>query len=139
MTATNSAEFGKTIAGNLINTATAAASGNLGAALSEGSNALAAGYEGSHIMKIGSSSPQTSLFQPKNAYVLLSMVSPANGVYENEYAAAIGYACFMPVSAISWVSGSGFTVFDNVKLQLPQATSAEREELLSLLTSGVFM
>lgn len=138
MTATNSAEFGKTIAGNLINSATAAATQNP-AAVGELGNAALNAFEGSNIIKIGSSSPQTSLFQPKNAYLLLSIVSPANGVYDNEYAATVGYECFMPVAQISYMTGAGFTVFDNVKIQIPQATDAEREELLNLLTSGVYM
>lgn len=136
MTATNSAEFGKTIVGNLINTATA---GNIPAALSSGLNTAIDLYNGSSIQKIGASSPQTSLFQPKNAYVLLSIVSPAAGVYDNEYAQTIGYECFMPASSISIMTGSGFTVFDNVQLNIPQATAEEREKILELLRSGVFM
>ncbi len=138
MTATNSAEFGKTIVGNLIKGAGELAAGNPAGA---GTLAGAAGraYEGSHIQTVGASSPQTALYQPKNAYLLLSIAAPAAGVYDPEYAQLVGYQCFMTVATIGYMSGKGFTVFDNVKINVPQATEAERTEILQLLTSGVFM
>jgi len=138
MTATNSAEFGKTIVGNLIKGAGELAAGNPAGA---GTLAGAAGraYEGSHIQTVGASSPQTALYQPKNAYLLLSIAAPAAGVYDPEYAQLVGYQCFMTVATIGYMSGKGFTVFDNVKINVPQATEAERSEILQLLTSGVFM
>ena len=139
MTATDSAEFGKSIIGNLITGATQVAGKNPAAAVGSFADAASKIWNGSDIQTAGSSSPQVALYQPKNAYLLLSIVNPPSGVYDDVYAATIGYATFMPVSAISWVNGSGFTVFDNVQLTVGQATDAERDEILSLLTSGVYM
>lgn len=139
MTATDSAEFGKSIIGNLITGATQTAGKNPAAAVGSFADAASKIWNGSDIQTAGSSSPQVALYQPKNAYLLLSIVNPPSGVYDDVYAATIGYATFMPVSAISWMNGSGFTVFDNVQLTVGQATDAERDEILSLLTSGVYM
>lgn len=138
MTATNSAEFGKTIVGNLIKGAGELAAGNPSGAASL-AGAAGKAYEGSHIQTVGASSPQTALYQPKNAYMLLSIAVPASGVYDPEYAQTVGYQCFLPVATIGYMSGKGYTVFDNVKINVPQATEAERSEILQLLTSGVFM
>lgn len=190
MTATNSAEFGKAILGNLIQTGTTIASGALAGAKAGGSAmgnaAVAYGeqispwaslsseehdaiykmgydpgslrggikgglssaggvldfagalYNGSSVQQVGSSSPQVSLFQPKQCYLLIHIPTPCNGVYENTYADLVGYACFMPVSAISWMNNSGFTVFDNVKMDIAGATDAEKAEIHALLTSGIY-
>lgn len=139
MTATDSAEFGKSIIGNLITGATQAAGKNPAAAVGSFADAASKMWNGSDIQTAGSSSPQVALYQPKNAYLLLSIVNPPSGVYDDVYAASIGYATFMAVSNISWMNGSGFTIFDNVQLTVGQATDAERDEILSLLTSGVYM
>lgn len=138
MTATNSAEFGKTIVGNLIKGAGELAAGNPSGAASL-AGAAGKAYEGSHIQTVGASSPQTALYQPKNAYMLLSIAVPASGVYDPEYAQTVGYQCFMPVATIGYMSGKGYTVFDNVKVSVPGATEEERAEILQLLTKGVFM
>lgn len=139
MTATDSAAFGQTIAGNLISGASAMISQNPAAMAKEALDTAGALWEGSRLMRIGASSPQTSLFQPLNAYLLLSIVSPASGVYDDEYAANIGYSCFMPVGQIGYTEGSGFTVFENVKMNIPQATEQEKELILSMLAAGVYM
>ena len=190
MTATNSAEFGKAILGNLIQTGTSIASGALSGAKSAGSamgnaavaygeqvspwaslsseehdalykmgyNSASLGggvkgglssaggvldfagtlYNGSSVQQVGSSSPQVSLFQPKQCYLLIHIPTPCNGVYENTYADLVGYACFMPISAISWMNNAGFTVFDNVKMDIAGATEAEKAEIHALLTSGIY-
>lgn len=139
MTATNSAEFGKTIIGNLVTGAKAAASGDAAQAAGALTGTASALWEGSHIQSVGSSSPQTALYQPKNAYLLMSIVNPPKGVYDTTYADNIGYACFMPMNRIGDMDGAGLTAFDNVKLDISQATEAEKTELLQLLKSGVFM
>ena len=139
MTATDSAALGQTIAGNLINGASAMLSQNPSAIARETADAAANLWEGSRLLRIGASSPQTSLFQPLNAYLLLSLVAPADGAYSDEYAQSVGYACFMPVSQISYMTGAGFTAFDNVKLNISQATENEKEMILSLLKSGVYI
>lgn len=139
MTATNSAEFGKTIIGNLVTGAKAAATGDAAQAAGALTGTASALWEGSHIQSVGSSSPQTALYQPKNAYLLMSIVNPPKGVYDTTYADNIGYACFMPMNRIGDMDGAGLTAFDDVKLDIPQATEAEKTELLQLLKSGVFM
>lgn len=139
MTATDSAEVGKSIIGNLITGASQIAQGNPAAAVGSFADAGSKMWNGSDIQTAGASSPQVALFQPKNAYLLLSIVNPPSEVYGDVYAATVGYETFMPVSEIGWMNGAGFTVFDNIRLNVGQATDAEREELLSLLTSGVFM
>jgi hypothetical protein len=138
MTATNSAEFGKTIAGNLVKTAADAVSGDLGGAAAGALDSAAAIWQGSKIQKAGASSPQTSLYQPKNAYLLLSLVNPAPKVWEDEYADIAGYATFMPIAAIGDLS-PGFTAFDNVKLNIPGATERERDMILQLLKEGIYI
>ena len=139
MTATNSAEFGKTIIGNLVTGAKAAASKDPAAAAEAVGSTASALWEGSHIQSVGSSSPQTALYQPKNAYLLMSIANVPEGVYDTTYANNIGYACFMPMNQIGFMDGKGFVAFDNVKLDIPQATEAEKAELLQLLKAGVFM
>lgn len=157
MTATNSAEFGKSILGNLVKTGSAIAtgavagasameSGDVSGAVSGATN-VAGGvldfantlYNGSHAQQVGSSSPQCSLFEPKQCYLMISIPTPMNGVYENSYADLVGYATFMPVSAISWMNNTGFTVFDNVKMDIAGATDEEKAMILKLLTTGVYM
>ena len=139
MTATNSAELGKTIVGNLVKGAEGAISKNPAAVISAAEDTAGKLFDGSSIQSVGSSSPQTALFQPKDAYLLISQVVPASGVYDSVYGELVGYACFTPVSAISERVGTGFNVFDNVKLNINTATEAEREEILDYLTSGVFL
>lgn len=139
MTATDSAEFGKSIIGNLITGVTQAAGKNPAGAVRSLTDTASKIWNGSDIQTAGASSPQVALYQPKNAYLLLSIVNPPSEVYGDVYASTIGYETFMPVSAISWMNGSGFTVFDNVRLNVGQATDAERNEILSLLSAGVFM
>lgn len=157
MTATNSAEFGKSILGNLVKTGSAIATGAVaGASAMEtgdvsgavsGATNVAGGvldfantlYNGSHVQQVGSSSPQCSLFEPKQCYLMISIPTPMNGVYENAYADLVGYATFMPVSAISWMNNTGFTVFDNVKMDIAKATDEEKAMILQLLTTGVYM
>ena len=139
MTATNSAEFSKTIIGNLITGAADIAGGNYAGAVNAAENVAGDLWNGSHIRKIGASSPQTALYQPKNAYILFSIANVPEGAFSDTYANEIGYACFMPVSNIGIMTGTGYTVFDNVKLSVPGATEEERTEILQLLTSGVFL
>lgn len=139
MTATNSAEFGKTIVGNLVTGAKAAMTGNLPQLAEAGSDIASSLWESSKIQSAGSSSPQTALFQPKNAYLLMSIVNPPGGVYDTTYDENIGYRCFMPMNQIGYLDGTGLCAFSDIKLNIPQATEAERTELLQLLEAGVFM
>ena len=139
MTATNSAEFSKTIIGNLITGAADIAGGNYAGAVNAAGNVAGDLWNGSHIQKVGASSPQTALYQPKNAYILFSIANIPEGAFSDTYANEIGYACFMPVSNIGIMTGTGLAAFDNVDLQIGQATDAEKAEILNLLSSGVYM
>lgn len=147
MTATNSAEFAKSLIGNLIQTGTTVATNIASGNVAGGKGSVASGavdfanalYEGSHISQVGASTPQVSLFQPKQCYLLISIPCPMSGVYENTFADLVGYACFMPINAINIMQNTGFTVFDNIKMNIPGATDAEKTEILSLLQSGVYM
>lgn len=157
MTATNSAEFGKSVLGNLVKAGTSIATGAASVAgametgniagATTGANNVVGGvldfasslYNGSHVERVGSSSPQCTLFQPKQCYLMISIPTPMKGVYENSYADLVGYATFMPVSSISWMNNTGFTVFDNVKMDVAGATDEEKAMILNLLTSGVYM
>lgn len=139
MTATDSAALGQTIAGNLISGASAMLTQNPAAMAREAIDTAQNLWEGSRLMRIGASSPQTSLFQPLNAYLLLSIVSPAEGVYEDSYAQSVGYACFNAVPQLGYFTGSGLTCFDNVKLSISQATEQEKDEIIRLLKEGVYM
>lgn len=139
MTATNSAEFSKTIIGNLITGAADIAGGNYAGAVTSAGDVAGDLWNGSHIQKIGASSPQTALYQPKNAYILFGIANVPEGAFSDTYANEVGYACFMPVSNIGIMTGTGLTAFDNVKLSVPGATEEEKAEILQLLTSGVYM
>lgn len=139
MTATNSAEFSKAIIGNLITGAADIAGGNYAGAVNAAGDVAESLWNGSHIQKVGASSPQTALYQPKNAYILFGIANVPEGAFSDTYANEVGYACFMPVSNIGIMTGTGLTAFDNVDLQIGQATDAEKTEILNLLSSGVYM
>lgn len=139
MTATNSADFANSIIGNLITGVGQAVEGNVKGIAATALDTASALYEGSKLQTAGTTSPQTSLYQPKNAYILLSIVNPPEGVYNDTYGNLIGYACFMPVAMINYVTGAGFVAFDNIKLDIPQATEQEKADIINLLRSGVYL
>ena len=158
MTATNSAEWSKSIIGNLVQTGMGAASAAAGNPFSIGS--LASGvsgiasslWEGSQVVQVGASSPQVSLFQPMKCYMILSIPSPAavmsgaeaedsrdTYVWGDTYASTIGYACFMPVSRIGVCTTPGLYAFDNVKISIDGATNDEKDMILRMLKEGIYI
>ena len=137
MTATNSAEFGKTLIGNLVKPATSIASGDVAGAVKGGMEVASSLWEGSHIQTVGSSSPQVSLFQPKNCYLLISDVYAPDEAWDTVYADVVGYATFMPVNQIG--NCTGYCEFDNVKMNITGATDAEKAEIVQALKEGVFL
>lgn len=158
MTATNSAEWSKSIIGNLVQTGIGAASAVAGNPFSVGS--LASGisgiasslYEGSQVVQVGASSPQVSLFQPMKCYMILSIPSPAavmsgteaedstdTYVWGDTYASTVGYACFMPVSRIGNCVTPGLYAFDNVKISIDGATNDEKDMILRMLKEGIYI
>lgn len=190
MTATTSAEFGKAVLGNLIQTGTSIASGAMAGAKAGGSamgNAAVAygeqispwaslsseehdaiykmGYnpgslrggikggvsgaggaidfmsmlhDGSSVQQVGSSSPQVSLFQPKNCYMLVTRPVVDSYAYGDDFARLVGYTCFVPGTVGSHNGAGGLCTYDNVKMDISGATEAEKAEILTLLTSGIF-
>lgn len=197
MTATTSAEFGKAVLGNLIQTGTSIASGAMAGASAggsaAGSSAVAnykatnpfakmfgdeysedfyrkqAGYnsayaggavkggisggisgaggaidfmsmlhDGSSVQQVGSSSPQVSLFQPKNCYMLITRPVVDSYAYGDDFARLVGYTCFIPGTVGSHNGAGGLCTYDNVKMDISGATEAEKAEILSLLTTGIF-
>lgn len=139
MTATNSADFSKSVLGNIIKSGAQVAAGGLDALPGVVGGVAEQLYSGSHIQTAGASSPQVSLYQPKNAYLLLSIVNPAGGVYDDTYAKTQGYACFTPVGQIGYTEGTGLNAFTVPRLDIPQATEEEKEEIKRLLGEGVYM
>lgn len=140
MTATNSSEYAKAIMGNLIQTGMSiagAASGNVSGLLASTMQLSDTIMTGSHVQQIGASSPQTSLYQPKNAYLMLSYSQPIPEVWDDTYADLIGYACETPMSHIG--DARGFSAFDNIKMTISGATESEKTHILDLLKNGVYM
>lgn len=158
MTATNSAEWSKSIIGNLVQTGMGAASAAAGNPFSIGS--LASGvsgiasslWEGSQVVQVGASSPQVSLFQPMKCYMILSIPSPAaimsgaeaedstdTYVWGDTYASTVGYACFMPISRIGNCVTPGLYAFDNVKISIDGATNDEKDMILRMLKEGIYI
>lgn len=158
MTASNSSEWAKTVMGNVITSgadlAGSLATGNASGAMKSAEGGLSTAsalYNGSHIQQVGASSPQVSLFQPKNCYMVLGIVQPASFnakaevteedtyVWGDTYAKNVGYATFMPISRIGNIQETGFYAFDNVKTDIPSATKEEAEQIISLLKNGIFI
>lgn len=156
MTGTGSSEYAKTMIGNIIGLASGSGkgaaegvkgmgtvSGAVAGAVKETASNLMdiAGNArtGSHLQTCGASTPQVSLYQPLYCYMLVEIPNPLEGAYDDNYANNVGYACFEPVNSILMMQNKGFTCFENVKLTIPTATDKEKEELLQLLKSGVFM
>lgn len=81
----------------------------------------------------GSDSPTCGGYMPQTCYLIMERPKlPPLG----NYGALIGYACY-----ISGTIGSvsGFSVFDNVQLNVPTATAGEKDEIIRLLTGGVYV
>lgn len=158
MTATNSTEWAKTVMGNIVSSGASLAGGlatGNPSATSRGAGGVldtaTALYSGSHIQQVGASSPQTSLFQPKNCYMVLGIVQPASTsakveiteddtyVWGDTYAKNVGYATFMPLSRIGNIETAGFYCFDNVKADIPEASKTELDQIINLLKTGIFI
>ena len=83
----------------------------------------------------GSNSPQCGILAPNKCYFIIER--PKTIMSQNpDYGKLIGYACYK-TNVIG--NFSGFTTFDNVKLSISQCTDNERNEIISLLRSGVYL
>lgn len=139
MTATASAETSKSIIGNIVGAIGAGATGNFTGAAGQLMGAFETATAGSHLQQVGSSSPQCSLYQPKNCYLLFSLPAEYETAWTELQGQTVGFACYVP-TVIGDQVGGGFSVFENVRMdRFGNATDQEREEILNLLQSGVYM
>lgn len=83
----------------------------------------------------GTSSPQCGILAPNKCYFVIERPKVTISQVE-DYGKLIGYACYK-----SGLIGSfqGFSKFENVKLSISHCTESERNEIQSLLTSGVYL
>lgn len=81
----------------------------------------------------GSSSPQTGLYMPQKCYFIVSRPKVFNVPY---YAHLIGHSCYTGGLIGSFF---GFSQFENIDLSIDTATYAEKEEIIKLLKSGVYL
>ena len=149
LTATNSAEWGKALMSNLVQTGSSIASTVAGAPAnpigiaSQVTNIFDMAYQGPSVQQKGSSTPQTSLFEPKNAYIILAYAVPITEAWSDTYADLIGYACEIPLAHLGTMPDntavSGFSCFDNIKMNISGATESEKQHILDLLKNGVYM
>lgn len=139
MTATNSAETSKTIIGNIVGAIGAGAQKDVMGAVEQSASAFLNAVKGSHLQTAGSSSPQNSLYQPKNCYLLLSLPAEYENAWSDLQGETNGYACYIPCVIGDMVNG-GYAEFDNVRLdRCGNATDEEKAEILNLLQSGVYL
>ena len=98
-----------------------------------GINALSA--PNAPISSAGSSSPQCGMLAPNLCYFIIerprSLMSKVP-----QYGSLIGYACYKSGNIGTF---HGFSVFDNVKLSISHCTESERNEIIALLKSGVYL
>lgn len=139
MTATASAETSKSIIGNIVGAIGAGATGNFTGAAGQLMGAFETATAGSHLQQVGSSSPQCSLYQPKNCYLLFSLPVEYETAWTELQGQTVGFACYVP-TVIGDQVGGGFSVFENIRMdRFGNATDQEREEILNLLQSGVYL
>lgn len=81
---------------------------------------------------IGSPSPDCGLYTPYTPFVKITTNNP---IYPSNYGHSIGYACEKGGYLREF---SGFTVVSDIELTCP-CTAEERERILALLKSGVYL
>ena len=109
-----------------------AVTGAMSSLIDFGVNAMSA--QSVPIESEGSASPQCGMCMPQNCYFLLEYPVMKSGV--PDYGRLIGYACYKSGSVGSF---SGFSKFENVKLDISHATETEKAEIKSLLANGVYL
>ena len=114
-----------------------AASGNVGSTVSGlfnmGTSALAA--QGAPIQSEGSASPQCGMLMPNKCYFIIEY--PKTKIRDvPDYGHMIGYACRKSGQIGTF---TGFSRFENVTLNISHCTDTERNEIVSLLRSGVYL
>lgn len=120
-----------------VNAVMSAASGNAaglaGGLVNEALKMLTA--KNAPISSNGTSSPQCGILAPNKCYFVIERPKVTISQVE-DYGKLIGYACYK-----SGLIGSfqGFSKFENVKLSISHCTESERNEIKSLLASGVYL
>lgn len=139
------------IASNYINAVTELASGVAGVAGGVASgNAMGALGSAANIAKggldfytagnvpiesRGCDSPQCGFFMPQRCYLIVNRPR-VYGIDESIYAKSVGIACYETGNIGSF---HGFSKFENVRLDISVATEEEKEQIKSLLASGVYL
>lgn len=139
MTATSSAETSKSIIGNIVGAIGAGVTGNYVGAVEQSISAFSTASAGSHLQQVGSSSPQCSLYQPKNCYLLFSLPAEYETAWTELQGQTVGFACYIP-TVINEQVGGGYAEFTNIRLdRCANATDEEKAEILNLLQTGVYL
>lgn len=83
----------------------------------------------------GSSSPQCGMLAPNKCYFIIERPKSrlSNVPY---YGKLIGFACYKSGLIAEFI---GFSKFENVKLDISHCTDTERNEIIALLRSGVYL
>lgn len=113
--------------------AAAITTGGVGAAMAAVAGAADIVFNDVSINKQGNISPAASLSLPINAYLIISR---PNAIIPENYGRSKGYACDK-TAAISGLKG--FTVCYNVDTSGITATESEREQIKTLLETGVYL
>lgn len=83
----------------------------------------------------GSASPQCGIFMPNKCYFIVERAKPLMSKVP-DYGRLVGYACYRS-GLISQFNG--FSKFENVKLDISHCTDTERNEIINLLRTGVYL
>lgn len=83
----------------------------------------------------GSTSPQCGMLAPNKCYFIIERPKPRL-TNVPDYGKLIGYACYKSGIISQFI---GFSKFENVKLDISHCTDTERNEIISLLRSGVYL
>ena len=89
--------------------------------------------QGAPIESRGSNSPECGLFMPNKCYFIVERPKVLNVPY---YGRLVGYTCYK-----SGLVGdfSGFSRFENVKLDITNANDYEKNEIIKLLKNGIYL
>lgn len=87
------------------------------------------------IQSEGANSPQCGMLAPNKCYFIIER--PRSRLSKvPDYGSLIGFACYQSGLIGSF---SGFSKFDNVKLNISNATDFEKSEIIRLLKTGVYL
>lgn len=133
---TNSSAYSSRILSSVIGNATSVignvTSGNTGGTVAGAVNLATTPINQTIYERSGGSTPNCSLYQPKNAYFVIQR--PIASIPEN-YAHTVGYACRKTGSLSEF---NGFTVISQIELNT-SATNEEKTEIISLLQNGIYI